>query len=100
MQPQSQITAAQTVYLLLCMLLRHEVSSAILHRHAEVVCHCRNSICSLGGPIMLLAVAQQEDEVPTVRREAIAALVAVLEDDKRKIEVSLPSVKAHVARRI
>jgi len=49
---------------------------------------CRNSICSLGGPIMLLAVAQQEDEVPTVRREAIAALVALLEDDKRKVEVS------------
>ncbi len=42
----------------------------------------------MGGPIMLLAVAQQEDEVPTVRREAIAALVAVLEDDKRKIEVT------------
>jgi len=37
---------------------------------------------------MLLAVAQQEDEVPTVRREAIAALVALLEDDKRKVEVS------------
>lgn len=41
----------------------------------------------MGGPIMLLAVAQQEDEVPTVRREAITALVALLEDDKRKIEV-------------
>ena len=41
---------------------------------------------------MLLAVAQQEDEVPTVRREAIAALVAVLEDDKRKIEVASLSV--------
>ena len=53
-------------------------------------CTGRNSICSLGGPIMLLAVAQQEDEVPTVRREAIAALVAVLEDDKRKVEVRLP----------
>ena len=52
----------------------------------------RNSISSVGGPIMLLAVAQQEDEVPTVRREAIAALVAVLEDDKRKIEVTLSSV--------
>ena len=47
-------------------------------------------MCSLGGPIMLLAVAQQEDEVPTVRREAIAALVAVLEDDKRKVEVGTP----------
>lgn len=53
----------------------------------------RNSICSLGGPIMLLAVAQQEDEVPTVRREAIAALVAVLEDDKRKVEVRVPPHK-------
>ena len=52
----------------------------------------RNSISSVGGPIMLLAVAQQEDEVPTVRREAIAALVAVLEDDKRKIEVTLSSI--------
>ena len=39
---------------------------------------------------MLLAVAQQEDEVPSVRREAIAALVALLEDDKRKVEVSYP----------
>ncbi len=42
---------------------------------------------------MLLAVAQQEDEVPTVRREAIAALVAVLEDDKRKIEVGCLHMK-------
>ena len=37
--------------------------------------------------MMLLAVAQQEDEVPSVRREAIAALVTLLEDDKRKEEV-------------
>ncbi len=37
---------------------------------------------------MLLAVAQQEDEVPSVRREAIAGLVALLEDDKRKVEVN------------
>jgi hypothetical protein len=45
---------------------------------------------------MLLAVAQQEDEVPSVRREAIAALVALLEDDKRKVEVSNPgSCKKH-----
>ena len=36
---------------------------------------------------MLLAVAQQDDEVPSVRREAIAALVTLLEDDKRKEEV-------------
>ena len=56
----------------------------------------RNSISSVGGPIMLLAVAQQEDEVPTVRREAIAALVAVLEDDKRKIEVASTSVHSSV----
>ena len=46
---------------------------------------------------MLLAVAQQEDEVPTVRREAITALVAVLEDDKRKIEVGIPSQEAPLA---
>ena len=46
---------------------------------------------------MLLAVAQQEDEVPTVRREAITALVAVLEDDKRKIEVGIPSREAPLA---
>ena len=63
------------------------MDTAQAHDCTEVVCGGRNSICSLGGPIMLLAVAQQEDEVPTVRREAIAALVAVLEDDKRKIEV-------------
>ena len=50
----------------------------------------------MGGPIMLLAVAQQEDEVPTVRREAIAALVAVLEDDKRKLEVALNSLHGSV----
>ena len=46
---------------------------------------------------MLLAVAQQEDEVPSVRREAIAALVALLEDDKRKIEVSGFTGQVHLA---
>ncbi len=55
---------------------------------SEVVsCVRRNTICGLGGPMMLLAVAQQDDEVPSVRREAIAALVTLLEDDKRKEEV-------------
>lgn len=39
--------------------------------------------------MMLLAVAQQEDELPSVRREAIAALVPLLEDDTRKEEVLL-----------
>ncbi|BDA48009.1 probable protein FAN at N-terminal half [Coccomyxa sp. Obi] len=48
----------------------------------------RNTICGLGGPMMLLAVAQQEDEVPSVRREAIAALVPLLEDDMRKEELA------------
>lgn len=52
---------------------------------------CRNTICGLGGPMMLLAVAQQDDEVPSVRREAIAALVTLLEDDSRKLEV-LPCI--------
>lgn len=41
---------------------------------------------------MLLAVAQQEDEVPTVRREAVTALVVLLEDDKRKEEVRRKSL--------
>ncbi len=43
--------------------------------------------------MMLLAVAQQEDEVPSVRREAIAALIPLLEDDTRKEEV-LPAFVA------
>jgi hypothetical protein len=47
----------------------------------------RNTICGLGGPGQLLAVAQQDDELPSVRREALAALVPLLQDEPRKAEV-------------
>jgi hypothetical protein len=53
--------------------------------------------------MMLLAVAQQEDEVPSVRREAVSALTLLLEDDTRKIEVGLPpcssASRAHLYER-